>query len=69
MRNQSIISDGQALQILENDLRKRALEKHATELNDAAPEWRSEIMAEIERDVQKELRKRALRIYQGPLLH
>ena len=65
----SIISDSQALQILKNDLRRLALEKHAAELNDATPERRSEIMAQIDRDIQKELRKRSIRIDPGTLLH
>jgi hypothetical protein len=69
MINHSIISDAQALQILRNDLRKRALDQHAAELNNATPERRSEIMAEIDRHIQKELRKRARRVYGGPLLH
>jgi hypothetical protein len=45
MIKQSIISDDQALQILKNDLRKRALEQRATEVNNATPEWRAEILA------------------------
>jgi hypothetical protein len=69
MIKQSIISDDQALQILKNDLRKRALEQCATELNNAAPEWRAEILAKIERDIQKELRKRARPVDPGTLLH
>jgi hypothetical protein len=69
MINQSIISDDQALQILKNDLRKRALEQHAAELNDATPERRREIMAEIDRNIQEELRKRARRIDPRTLLH
>ncbi len=69
MINQSIISDAQALQILKNDLRKKALEQRAAELNDATPERRSEITAEIDRDIETELRKRATRINPGNLLH
>jgi hypothetical protein len=69
MTNHSIISDSEALQILKNDLRRRALEKHAAELNDATPERRSQILAEIDRDIQKELRKRARRIDLDTLLH
>jgi len=65
----SIISESQALLILKNDLRRLALEKHAAELNDATPERRSEIMAQIDRDIQKELRKRSIRIGPGTLLH
>jgi len=69
MINQSIISDDQALQILKNDLRKRALGQRAAELSNATPERRAEILAEIDRDIQKELRKRARRIDPGTLLH
>jgi hypothetical protein len=65
----SIISDSEALQILKNDLRRLALEKHAPELNIATPERRLEIMAQIDRDVQKELRKQSIRIDPGTLLH
>lgn len=65
----SIISDSQALQILKNDLRRLALEQHAGELNDATPERRAAIMEQIDRDIQEELRKRALRIEPGTLLH
>ncbi len=69
MTSQSIISDGEALQILKNDLRKAALEKHAAELNNATPERRLEIFAQIDKDIQQELRKRGVRIYPDILLH
>ncbi len=65
----SIISDSQALQILKNDLRRFALEKHAAELNDATPERRSENMAQIDREIQKELRKRSIKTAPRTLLH
>jgi hypothetical protein len=65
----SIISDSEALQILKNDLRRLALEKRAAELKDASLERRAEIMAQIDRDIQKELRKRSMRIDSGTLLH
>ena len=61
MKPQSIISRAQSLQILENDLRKIALEKRAAELKDAGVEERGTILAEIERDIQKELRRRLRR--------
>ena len=71
--NHSSISEDQALQILKNDLRKLALEKHAAELEHATPEKRAAIMAQIERDIQtelqKELRKRSVRFDLGALLH
>ena len=67
--SQSIISNSQARQILKNDLRRLALQKHAAELKDATPERRSEIMAQIDREIQKELRKRAIKMAPGTLLH
>lgn len=69
MAKQSIISRGEALQILKNDLRKLALEKHAAELNNATPQRRSEIMAQIDREIRKELRRRRMRIYPDIFLH
>jgi len=65
----SIISDSQALKILKNDLRRQELEKHAAELKDASPERRSEIMAQIDRDIEKKLRNRSMRFDPGTLLH
>ena len=53
-----IISRAESLQILKNDLRKLALEKHAAELREASTERRGEILAQIEKDVQKEVRRR-----------
>ncbi len=67
--NHSIISDSEALRILKNDLRRLALEKRAAELNNATPERRSEIMAQIDRDIKKELRKRSIKPDPGTLLH
>ena len=58
MKAGSIISHGEALQILKNELRRAALEKHAAELANATSESRQEILAGIERDVQKEIRRR-----------
>ena len=46
------------MQILENDLRKAALEKHAAESINATPERKQQIMKEIDRDIRKELRRR-----------
>ena len=54
--HRDIISKSEALQILKNDLRRLALEKHAAELKKATPEGRLQIMAQIDRDIQKELR-------------
>ena len=60
MKPQSIISRAQSLQILKNDLRKVALEKRAAELKCAGVEERETILAEIERDIQKEVCRRAM---------
>ncbi len=69
MTNRSIISDREALQILKNDLRKLALRKHVAELNEASQARRSEILGQVERDIRKELRKRAMRIRLDVVLH
>ena len=59
MNPSAIISREQSLQILANDLRKDALEKRAVELKDATLERRETILAEIERDIRTEVRRRA----------
>jgi hypothetical protein len=59
MKPGAIISRAESLQILKNDLRKLALEKQAAELREASTERRGEILAQIEEDVQKEVRRRA----------
>jgi len=69
MNHASIISDAEALKILKNDLRRVAQEKHASELNNATPERRAEIMAQIEGDIEREIRQRPRKIYPGALLH
>ncbi len=69
MNQRSIISDREALQIFANDLRRSALEKHAAELNNATAERKAEILAQIERDIQKEMRQRSSKVHQGFLLH
>lgn len=66
--NQPIISDAEARQILRNDLRKVELQKRAGVLNNATPEKRSEIMAQVEKDVEEELKKRFPRTDLGILL-
>ena len=68
MKTGGIISRAEALQILENDLLRLARERHAPELQAASPEKRKELMAQIEREVQEELRRRRLkRGYPGAL--
>ena len=69
MNNGTVISRGESLQILKNDLRRLALDKHVAELENAAPERKAEIMLQIDREVQNEVRKRAVRIDLGTLLH
>ncbi len=58
MNNHSIISDEEALQILKNDLRRKVSQDRAPELKDATPERKTEIMAEIDRHVEEQLRSR-----------
>jgi len=69
MKHASIISRGESLQILKNDLRKAALEEHAAELAEATAEERQTIMAQIDGDFDKELRLRMRRIEPGNLIH
>ena len=59
MMPRAIISRAESLQILKNDLRKLALEKKAAELREASTERRGEMLAQIEKDVQAEVRRRA----------
>ena len=63
----SIISRGEAMQILRNDLRRLALAQHSAELNDATPERKAEILAQIERDIEEELQSRSGTFYPGTL--
>jgi hypothetical protein len=53
----NIISRAESLRILRNQLRKTALEKRAVELKSASLERRDVILAEIERDVEKEVQE------------
>ena len=57
------------MQILKNDLRKAALEKHAAELAQATAEDRQKLMAQINRDIEKELRRRMRQVEPGNLIH
>jgi len=61
MKPGAIISRAESLQILKNDLRRRALEKHAAELKNVSAEKRDKLLAQIDRDIQKEVRRRARR--------
>ena len=53
-----IISNSQARQILKNDLKRRAVERQAAQLQSADPEERQALMAKIDHDVEKEMRSR-----------
>jgi hypothetical protein len=59
MKGAGIISREQALRILKKDLRKAALEKRSVELSAANSEVRESILAQIEREIDHEIRKRA----------
>jgi hypothetical protein len=69
MKQAGIISRAESLQILKNDLRKAALEKHAAELAKATAEDRQKMLAQLDRDIEKELRQRMRRIEPGNLIH
>ena len=69
MRQAGIISRAESLQILKNDLRKAALEKHAAELAQATAEDRQKMLAQIDRDIEEELRRRMRRVEPGNLPH
>jgi len=69
MKQAGIISRAESLQILKNDLRKAALEKQAAELAKATAEDRQKMLAQIDRDIEKELRQRMRRIEPGNLIH
>jgi hypothetical protein len=69
MKHAGIISRAESLQILKNDLRKAALEKHAAELARATAEDRQKMTAQIDRDIEMELRQRMRRIEPGNLIH
>ncbi len=58
MKPGAIISRAEALQILRNDLRRQAVERRAAELNGAGPQRREAILAEIEHEIGKEVRRR-----------
>lgn len=45
------------MHILRNNLRKAALEKRVAELKSASPEQRETILAEIDHDIQEEMRR------------
>ena len=69
MKPVGIISRAESLQILKNDLHKAALEKHAADLAKATAEDRQKMMAQIDGDIEKELRRRMRRVEPGNLIH
>jgi hypothetical protein len=69
MKHAGIISRAESLQILKNDLQKAALEKHAADLAMATAEDRHKMIAQIDRDIEKELRRRMRRVERGDLIH
>jgi hypothetical protein len=69
VKHAGIISRAESLQILKNDLRKTALEKHAAELAKATTEDRREMMAQLDRDIEQELRRRMTRITPDSLIY
>jgi hypothetical protein len=58
MKTKAIISRSESLQILMNDLRKAALQRRSAELEEASPETREAMLAEIDREVRREIRRR-----------
>lgn len=64
-----IISRGQSLQILRNELRKSAMEKHASELASASTEQRREIIAQIEDAIETEMKQRRSKAEPRGLIH
>ena len=62
MKSGAVISRAESLQILMNDLRKAALQKRSAQLNLASPKEREAILAEIDREVRKEMRRRRWRL-------
>ena len=69
MKHAGIISRGESLQILKNDLRKAALEEHAAELAKATGEDRQKLLAQIDSDIEEKLRRRMRRVEPGNLIH
>ena len=53
---------GKSLQILKNDLGKAAIAKRTTELANATAEDRRRMLAQIDREIEKELRRRTSRV-------
>ena len=69
MRHAGVIWRGESFQILKNDLRKAALKEHAPKLAKATAEDRQKMLAQIDSDIEKELRRRMRRVEPGNLIH
>ncbi|HWW01450.1 MAG TPA: hypothetical protein VNZ64_17265 [Candidatus Acidoferrum sp.] len=69
MKPERIISRAESFRILKNDLRRAALENHAAELKEAGVEKREEIFDKIERDIEKEIRRRWTHVQPHTLLY
>jgi hypothetical protein len=69
LKDRTIISRAESLQILKNDLRKTTLERHAAELAKVTAEDRQKMLAQIDRDIEKELRRRMRRVEPDSLIH
>ena len=65
----TMISKEESLRILENGLRRAALEEHSVELKEANADKRAEILAAIDREVRKEARRRAPINGPSPMWH
>lgn len=57
------------MQILKHELRRAAFEKRAAELKEVGAERRQALLAEIEKDIERELRRRWTTIEPDTLLH
>ena len=55
MNDKSIISGPESRKILENQIRRKAMERRAEELAQASELRKKEILAEIEAEVEKEM--------------
>jgi hypothetical protein len=65
----TIISTAESMRIRANDLRRAALQSRATELNNATLVRRDEILAEIERQVKKELQHSMRKTFVSQVLY
>jgi hypothetical protein len=59
MSQKPIISRAEALQILRNELRKAAVEKHASELRAASLAQRAKLLHDLDQQIEKDIKRRA----------